>query len=116
MKALNLLAALAVIGTLGSPAAAQMQNNMGSMGNAPMDKGAMHDRSMGNMGHDESGKRSMHDRMNSDHRMMGMHHQMHSKMAMCHGMSHHQMMHNRRCGMMMMHHHHHHGMMMKHHM
>ncbi|GAC1574828.1 MAG: hypothetical protein NVS3B5_05370 [Sphingomicrobium sp.] len=113
MKAFNLMVALALIGTLGSPAAAQMANSMGNsmgnMGTAPMPKGTMPDRSMGKMGSGTMDKGAMHKGMGSEHRMKSMHHKMSSKMAMCHGMSHHQMMHSRKCAMMMKHHHH--GMM-----
>lgn len=116
MKTFKMLAALAIIGILGSPAAAQMTNSMGNsmgnMGTTPMGKGTMQDRSMGKMGIGTMDKGAMHNGMGSEHRMMSMHHKMGSQMAMCHKMRHHQMMHNRKCGMMMKHHHHH--AMMKH--
>ena len=59
MKTFKMLAALAVIGTLGSPAAAQMTNSMGNsmgnMGTTPMGKGTMPDRSI------DGQKREWHD-------------------------------------------------------
>jgi|GEM_PF-2508961 len=93
MRTLKLIAGLALIGALASPAGAQMANSMGNS------KG-----SMGNMGSAPMAKGSMSDGMSSEHQKMPMHPKMGAKMAMCHRMSHHQMMHNRKCAMMMKHH------------
>lgn len=93
MKTLKLIVGLGLIGALASPAGAQMANSMGnSMG------------SMGNTGSAPMAKGSMSNGMSSEHQKMPMHPKMGSKMATCHRMSHHQMMHNRKCAMMMKHH------------
>jgi len=96
MRTLKLIAGLALIGALASPAGAQMANSMGNS------KGSMGN--MGNMGSAPMAKGSMSDGMTSAHQKMPMHPKMGAKMAMCHRMSHHQMMHNRKCAMMMKHH------------
>ena len=102
MNSIRLLAAIAALGLVATPAMSQSTNTMGnsmggmssgSMGKGSMDKGMM-DKDMGSKSH-----------------MMPMHHAGMSKktMAMCHKMSHSKMMKSRKCSGMMKH-----GKMMKH--
>ena len=96
MITIKLLAAIAALGLVATPAMSQstntMGNSMGSMSSGSMDKGMMHK---------DTGSKS---------HMMPMNHAGMSKksMARCHKMSHSQMMH--KCRAMMMKH----GKMMKH--
>lgn len=97
MNSIKLLAAVAALGLFATPAMAQttntMGNSMGGMSSGSMDKGMMH-KDMGSKSH-----------------MMPMNHAGMSKntIAMCHKMSHSQMMKSRKCSAMMKH-----GKMMKH--
>ncbi len=97
MNSIKLLAAIAAMGLIATPAMSQstntMSNSMGGMSGGSMDKGMMH-KDMGSKSH-----------------MMPMNHAGMSKktIAMCHKMSHSQMMKSRTCSKMMKH-----GKMMKH--
>jgi len=101
MNSIKLLAAIAALGLVATPAMSQSTNTMGnsmsgmsggSMGKGMMDKGMM-DKGMGSKSH-----------------MMMNHTGMSKKtIAMCHKMSHSQMMKSRTCSKMMKH-----GKMMKH--
>ena len=107
MNSIKLLAAIAALGLVATPAMSQSTNTMGnsmggmtsgSMGKGSMDKGMM-DKGM------------MHKNMTSKSHMMPMNHAGMSKktIAMCHKMSHSRMMKSRTCSKMMKH-----GKMMKH--
>ena len=107
MTSIKLLAAISALGLVATPAMSQSTNTMsnsmggmssGSMGKGSMDKGLM-DKGM------------MHKDMGSKSHMMPMNHKGMSKktIAMCHKMSHSQMMKSRTCSKMMKH-----GKMMKH--
>jgi hypothetical protein len=96
MNSIKLLAAIAALGLVATPAMSQT-NTMGSMTSGPMDKGMM-DKGM------------MHKDMGSKSHMMMNHAGMSKKtIAMCHKMSHARMMKSRTCSRMMKH-----GKMMKH--
>ena len=106
MNSIKLLAAIAALGLVATPAMSQSTNTMansmsgmsgGSMGKGSMDKGMM-DKGM------------MHKDMGSKSHMMMNHAGMSKKtIAMCHKMSHARMMKSRTCSKMMKH-----GKMMKH--
>ena len=98
MNSIKLLAAVAALGFLATPAMAQMTNTMGGMSSGSMMKGSMD-------------KPMMHKEMSSKSHMMPMNHMgMSNKtMAACHKMSHSRMMKSHQCGGMMKH-----GKMMKH--
>ena len=102
MNSIKLLAAIAALGLVATPAMSQstnaMGNSMGGMSSGSMDKGMM-DKGM------------MHKDMGSKSHMMPMNHKGMSKktIAMCHKLSHSQMMKSRTCSKMMKH-----GKMMKH--
>ena len=97
MNSIKFLAAIAALGLVATPAMSQstntMGNSMGGMNSGSMDKGMMH-KDMGSKSHS-----------------MPMNHKGMSKktIAMCHKMSHSQMMKSRTCSKMMKH-----GKMMKH--
>ena len=97
MNSIKLLAAIAALGLVATPAMSQstntMGNSMGGMSGGSMDKGMM-DKGMGSKSH-----------------MMTMNHMSMSKktIAMCHKMSHTRMMKSHQCRGMMKH-----GKMMKH--
>lgn len=93
MNSIKLLAAIAALGLVATPAMSQSTNTMGGMSSGSMDKGMMH-KDMGSKSH-----------------MMPMNHAGMSKktITMCHKMSHSQMMKSRTCSKMMKH-----GKMMKH--
>ena len=107
MKSIKLLAAIAALGLVATPAMSQstntMSNSMGGMSSGSMDKGMM-DKGMMNKG-------MMHKDMSSKSHMMPMNHAGMSKktIAMCHKMSHSRMMKSHQCRGMMKH-----GKMMKH--
>ena len=102
MNSIKLLAAIAALGLVATPAMSQstntMSNSMGGMSNGSMGKGSM-DKGMMNKG------------MGSKSHMMPMNHTGMSKktIAMCHKMSHARMMKSHQCRGMMKH-----GKMMKH--
>ena len=102
MNSIKLLAAIAALGLVATPAMSQstntMGNSMGGMSSGSMDKGMM-DKGM------------MHKGMSSKSHMMPMNHAGMSKrtIAMCHKMSHSRMMTSHQCRGMMKH-----GKMMKH--
>ena len=102
MNSIKLLAAIAALGLVATPAMSQstntMGNSMGGMSSGSMDKGMM-DKGM------------MHKDMSSKSHMMPMNHAGMSKktIAMCHKMSHSRMMKSHQCRGMMKH-----GKMMKH--
>ncbi|MEG3153862.1 hypothetical protein [Sphingomonas sp. RB1R13] len=102
MNSIKLLAAIAALGLVATPAMSQstntMSNSMGGMSSGSMGKGSM-DKGM------------MHKGMGSKSHMMPMNHAGMSKktIAMCHKMSHSRMMKSRTCSKMMKH-----GKMMKH--
>ena len=113
MNSLKLLAATAAFEILATPAMGQSTNTMdgmrsGSMMNGSMEKPMM-DKGMMDKGMMDKGM--MHEDMGSKSHMMSMHHAGMSKktMAMCHKMSHSQMMKSRKCSGMMKH-----GKTMKH--
>ena len=94
MNSIKLLAAIAALGLVATPAMSQstntMGNSMGGMSGGSMDKGMM-DKGM------------MHKDMSSKSHMMPMNHAGMSKktIAMCHKMAHSQMMKSRTCSKMM---------------
>ena len=96
MNSIKLLAAIAALGLVATPAMSQstntMGNSMGGMSSGSMDKGMM-DKGM------------MHKDMGSKSHMMPMNHAGMSKktIAMCHKMSHARMMKSRQCRGMMKH-------------
>ena len=98
MNIIKLIAAVAALGFFATPALAQTTNTMGN--------------SMGGMTSGSMDKGMMHKNMTSKSHMMPMNHAGMSKktIAMCHKMSHSQMMKSRTCSKMMMKH----GKMMKH--
>ena len=101
MNSIKLLAAIAALGLVATPAMSQstntMANSMGGMSGGSMGKGSM-DKGM------------MHKDMGSKSHMMMNHAGMSKKtIAMCHKMSHARMMKSRTCSKMMKH-----GKMMKH--
>ena len=102
MNSIKLLAAIAALGLVATPAMSQstntMGNSMGGMSSGSMDKGMM-DKGM------------MHKDMSSKSHMMPMNHAGMSRktIAMCHKMSHSRMMKSHQCRGMMKH-----GKMMKH--
>ncbi len=102
MNSIKLLAAIAALGLVATPAMSQstntMGNSMGGMSSGSMDKGMM-DKGMMNKG------------MGSKSHMMPMNHMGMSKktIAMCHKMSHSRMAKSHQCRGMMKH-----GKMMKH--
>ena len=97
MITIKLLAAIAALGLVATPSAAQMTNSMGN--------------SMGNMGDGSMMKGSMDKNMSGKAQMMPMNHKGMSKktIAACHKMSHARMMKSHMCRGMMKH-----GKMMKH--
>ena len=107
MNSIKLLAAIAALGLVATPAMSQstntMGNSMGGMGSGSMDKGMM-DKGMMNKG-------MMNKGMGSKSHMMPMNHMGMSKktIAMCHKMSHSRMAKSHQCRGMMKH-----GKMMKH--
>ena len=107
MNSIKLLAAIAALGLVATPAMSQstntMGNSMGGMSSGSMDKGMM-DKGMMNKG-------MMNKGMGSKSHMMPMNHMGMSKktIAMCHKMSHARMMKSHQCRGMMKH-----GKMMKH--
>ena len=106
MNSIKLLAAIAALGLVATPAMSQstntMGNTMGSMSSGSMGKGSM-DKGMMDKG-------MMHKDMGSKSHMMMNHAGMSKKtIAMCHKMSHSRMMKSRKCSGMMKH-----GKMMKH--
>ena len=107
MNSIKLLAAIAALGLVATPAMSQstntMSNSMGGMSSGSMGKGSM-DKGMMDKG-------MMHKGMGSKSHMMPMNHAGMSKktIAMCHKMSHSRMMKSRTCSKMMKH-----GKMMKH--
>ena len=111
MNSIKLLAAIAALGLVATPAMSQstntMGNSMGSMSSGSMDKGMMN-RGMMNKGMMNKGM--MHKDMGSKSHMMMNHTGMSKKtIAMCHKMSHARMMKSHQCRGMMKH-----GKMMKH--
>ena len=107
MNSIKLLAAIAALGLVATPAMSQstntMSNSMGGMSSGSMDKGMM-DKGMMNKG-------MMNKGMGSKSHMMPMNHMGMSKktIAMCHKMSHSRMAKSHQCRGMMKH-----GKMMKH--
>jgi len=107
MNSIKLLAAIAALGLVATPAMSQstntMGNSMGGMSSGSMDKGMM-DKGMMNKG-------MMNKGMGSKSHMMPMNHMGMSKktIAMCHKMSHSRMAKSHQCRGMMKH-----GKMMKH--
>ena len=106
MNSIKLLAAIAALGLVATPAMSQstntMANSMGGMSGGSMGKGSM-DKGMMDKG-------MMHKNMGSKSHMMTNHAGMSKKtIAMCHKMSHSRMMKCRKCSGMMKH-----GKMMKH--
>ena len=107
MNSIKLLAAIAALGLVATPAMSQstntMGNSMGGMSSGSMDKGMM-DKGMMNKG-------MMNKGMGRKSHMMPMNHMGMSKktIAMCHKMSHSRMAKSRKCRGMMKH-----GKMMKH--
>ena len=107
MNSIKLLAAIAALGLVATPAMSQstntMGNSMGGMSSGSMDKGMM-DKGMMNKG-------MMNKGMGSKSHMMPMNHAGMSKktIAMCHKMSHSRMAKSHQCRGMMKH-----GKMMKH--
>ena len=107
MNSIKLLAAIAALGLVATPAMSQSTNttgnSMGGMSSGSMDKGMM-DKGMMNKG-------MMNKGMGSKSHMMPMNHMGMSKktIAMCHKMSHSRMAKSQKCRGMMKH-----GKMMKH--
>ena len=107
MNSIKLLAAIAALGLVATPAMSQstntMGNSMGGTSSGSMDKGMM--------GKGMMDKGMMHKDMSSKSHMMPMNHAGMSKktIAMCHKMSHSRMMKSHQCRGMMKH-----GKMMKH--
>ena len=112
MNSIKLLAAIAALGLVATPAMSQstntMSNSMGSMSSGSMGKGSM---GKGSMDKGMMDKGMMHKDMSSKSHMMPMNHAGMSKktIAMCHKMSHARMMKSHQCRGMMKH-----GKMMKH--
>jgi len=102
MNSIKLLAAIAALGLVATPAMSQSTNTMGN---------SMGGMSSGSMEKDSMDKGMMHKDMGSKSHMMPMNHAGMSKktIAMCHKMSHSRMMKSRTCSKMMKH-----GKMMKH--
>jgi hypothetical protein len=117
MNSIKLLAAIAALGLVATPAMSQstntMSNSMGSMSSGSMGKGSMGKGSMGKGSMDKGmmDKGMMHKDMSSKSHMMPMNHAGMSKktIAMCHKMSHARMMKSHQCRGLMKH-----GKMMKH--
>ena len=112
MNSIKLLAAIAALGLVATPAMSQstntMGNSMGGMSSGSMDKGMM-DKGMMDKGMMNKGM--MNKGMGSKSHMMPMNHMGMSKktIAMCHKMSHSRMAKSHQCRGMMKH-----GKMMKH--
>ena len=101
MNSIKLLAAIAALGLVATPAMSQSTNTMGN---------SMGGMSGGSMGKGSMDKGMMHKDMGSKSHMMMNHAGMSKKtIAMCHKMSHSRMMKSRKCSGMMKH-----GKMMKH--
>ena len=101
MNSIKLLAAIAALGLVATPAMSQSTNTMGN---------SMGGMSGGSMGKGSMDKGMMHKDMGSKSHMMMNHAGMSKKtIAMCHKMSHARMMKSRTCSKMMKH-----GKMMKH--
>ena len=112
MNSIKLLAAIAALGLVATPAMSQstntMGNSMGGTSSGSMERGMM-DKGMMDKGMMDKGM--MHKDMGSKSHMMPMNHAGMSKktIAMCHKMSHTRMMKSHKCRGMMKH-----GKMMKH--